>query len=88
MVVSPSIRKLIVDEWRSPSLSQVSRTTHRWPCRLAVLIKQSLSYPTSETYRSGVVVANVLPSVHDRAAPLFADVGELVHCDSLIHDPA
>jgi ATP-dependent helicase YprA (DUF1998 family) len=44
------------------------------PGRLIVINK--------ETYRSGGVVANVLPSVHDRAAPLFADVSELVHCDS------
>jgi ATP-dependent helicase YprA (DUF1998 family) len=35
-----------------------------------------------ETYRSGGVVANVLPSVHDRAAPLFADTQTLVHCDN------
>jgi ATP-dependent helicase YprA (DUF1998 family) len=44
------------------------------PGRLIVINKQ--------TYRSGGVVANVLPTVHDRAAPLFADVAELVHCDS------
>jgi hypothetical protein len=44
------------------------------PGRLIVINK--------ETYRSGGVVANVLPSVHDRAAPLFSNVNELVHCDS------
>jgi ATP-dependent helicase YprA (DUF1998 family) len=44
------------------------------PGRLIVVNKQ--------TYRSGGVVANVLPSVHDRAAPLFSDVMMLVHCDN------
>lgn len=42
-----------------------------------------------ETYRSGGVVANTLPTVHDRAGPLFADVQEIVHCDrcSFVRDP-
>lgn len=44
------------------------------PGRLIVINK--------ETYRSGGVVANALPTVHDRAAPLFADVQTLVHCDN------
>ena len=44
------------------------------PGRLIVINK--------ETYRSGGVVANVLPSTHDRAAPLFADTQTLVHCDN------
>ncbi len=44
------------------------------PGRLIVINK--------ETYRSGGVVANVLPTVHDRAAPLFADVSDLVHCSN------
>lgn len=44
------------------------------PGRLIVVNKQ--------TYRSGGVVANVLPSVHDRAVPLFSDVMTLVHCDN------
>ncbi len=44
------------------------------PGRLIVINK--------ETYRSGGVVANVLPTVHDRAAPLFADMSNLVHCDN------
>ncbi|MGM4902810.1 DEAD/DEAH box helicase [Tardiphaga sp. 866_E4_N2_1] len=44
------------------------------PGRLIVINK--------ETYRSAGVVANVLPNVHDRAAQLFAEVNELVHCDS------
>jgi ATP-dependent helicase YprA (DUF1998 family) len=44
------------------------------PGRLIVINK--------ETYRSGGVVANVLPTVHDRAAPLFADTTNLVHCDN------
>jgi hypothetical protein len=44
------------------------------PGRLIVINK--------ETYRSGGVVANVLPTEANRAAPLFADVQELVHCDS------
>ena len=44
------------------------------PGRLIVINK--------ETYRSGGVVANVLPTVHDRAAPLFAQVTNLVHCDN------
>jgi len=34
------------------------------------------------TYRSGGVVANVLPTAHDRAAPLFAETTSLVHCDN------
>jgi hypothetical protein len=34
------------------------------------------------TYRSGGVVANVLPTAHDRAAPLFAGTASLVHCDN------
>ena len=28
------------------------------------------------------MVANVLPTVHDRVAPLFAETTELVHCDN------
>lgn len=44
------------------------------PGRLIVINK--------ETYRSGGVVANVLPTVHDRAAPLFAGTTNLVHCDN------
>jgi hypothetical protein len=43
------------------------------PGRLIVINK--------ETYRSGGVVANVLPTVHDRAAPLFTDIASLVYCD-------
>ena len=43
------------------------------PGRLIVINK--------ETYRSGGVVANVLPATHDRAAPLFADTQTLIHCD-------
>lgn len=34
------------------------------------------------TYRSGGVVANVLPTVHDRAAPLFMGTASLIHCDN------
>jgi hypothetical protein len=51
------------------------------PGRLIVINK--------ETYRSGGVVANTLPTVHDRAAPLFAEVEEIVHCDtcSFVRDP-
>ncbi len=44
------------------------------PGRLIVINK--------ETYRSGGVVANVLPTVQDRATPLFADTTNLVHCDN------
>lgn len=44
------------------------------PGRLIVINK--------ETYRSGGVTANVLPTMHDRAAPLFAGVTTLVHCDN------
>ena len=44
------------------------------PGRLIVINK--------ETYRSGGVVANVLPTVHDRAARLFADTTNLIHCDN------
>lgn len=51
------------------------------PGRLIVINK--------ETYRSGGVVANTLPTVHDRAEPLFAEVREIVHCDtcSFVRDP-
>lgn len=51
------------------------------PGRLIVINK--------ETYRSGGVVANTLPTEHNRAAPLFADVQHLVHCDtcSFVRDP-
>lgn len=51
------------------------------PGRLIVINK--------ETYRSGGVVGNVLPTVHDRAAPLFDDVTDLVHCDncSFVREP-
>jgi hypothetical protein len=44
------------------------------PGRLIVINK--------DTYRSGGVVANVLPTVHDRAAPLFANPSMLIHCDN------
>jgi ATP-dependent helicase YprA (DUF1998 family) len=44
------------------------------PGRLIVINK--------ETYRSGGVVANTLPTEHDRAAPLFAEIQEVVHCDT------
>lgn len=44
------------------------------PGRLIVINK--------ETYRSGGVMANMFPTTHDRAAPLFADVQQLVHCDT------
>ena len=44
------------------------------PGRLIVINK--------ETYRSGGVVANVLPTTHDRAAPLFGDTQTLIHCDN------
>jgi hypothetical protein len=44
------------------------------PGRLIVINK--------ETYRPGGVVANVLPTTHDRAAPLFADTQTLIHCDN------
>lgn len=44
------------------------------PGRLVVINK--------ETYRSGGVVANVLPTVRDRAAPIFSNKIEIVHCDA------
>jgi DEAD/DEAH box helicase/Domain of unknown function (DUF1998)/Helicase conserved C-terminal domain len=44
------------------------------PGRLIVINK--------ETYRSGGVTANVLPTVRDRAAPLFAARATLIHCDN------
>jgi ATP-dependent helicase YprA (DUF1998 family) len=44
------------------------------PGRLIVINK--------ETYRSGGVVANVLPTMHDRAEPLFAETQTLIHCDN------
>jgi ATP-dependent helicase YprA (DUF1998 family) len=42
------------------------------PGRLIVINK--------ETYRSGGITANTMPSVHDRAASLFAAPVRLVHC--------
>jgi hypothetical protein len=44
------------------------------PGRLIVINK--------ETYRSGGVTANVLPTVADRATELFDEVSELVHCNT------
>ncbi len=44
------------------------------PGRLIVINK--------ETYRSGGVVANVLPTEHDRAASLFASPQTIIHCDN------
>ncbi len=44
------------------------------PGRLIVINK--------ETYRSGGVTANTLPTAHDRAAELFEEVSELVHCNT------
>lgn len=51
------------------------------PGRLIVINK--------ETYRSGGVTANVLPTEPNRAAPLFAAPTKLVHCDncSFVRDP-
>ena len=51
------------------------------PGRLIVINK--------ETYRSGGVTANVLPTEPDRAAPLFANPTTLIHCDncSFVRDP-
>ncbi|HMV59220.1 MAG TPA: DUF1998 domain-containing protein, partial [Nitrospira sp.] len=44
------------------------------PGRLIVINK--------ETYRSGGVTGNTLPTVHDRASELFDEVSELVHCNT------
>jgi ATP-dependent helicase YprA (DUF1998 family) len=51
------------------------------PGRLIVINK--------ETYRSGGVTANVLPTEPDRAAALFAAPTTLIHCDncSFVRDP-
>jgi ATP-dependent helicase YprA (DUF1998 family) len=51
------------------------------PGRLIVINK--------ETYRSGGVVANTLPTVHNRAEPLFLENQEIVHCGacSFVRDP-
>ena len=43
------------------------------PGRLVVIDK--------ETYRSGGVFADTFPTVHDRAAPLFEDPINIVHCE-------
>ncbi len=68
--------------------------SQQWKMRIVERPQQGINKALSEyapgrlivinkaTYRSGGVVANVLPTVHDRAAPLFAEVSDLVHCDS------
>jgi DEAD/DEAH box helicase/MrfA Zn-binding domain/Helicase conserved C-terminal domain len=68
--------------------------SRQWKMRIVERPQQGIDKALSEyapgrlivinkaTYRSGGVVANVLPTTHDRAAPLFAGVTDLVHCDS------
>jgi len=68
--------------------------SRQWKMRIVERPQQGISKALSEyapgrlivinkaTYRSGGVVANVLPTVHDRAAPLFADDANLIHCDN------
>ena len=68
--------------------------SRQWKMRIIERPQQGISKALSEyapgrlivinkaTYRSGGVVANVLPTVHDRAAPLFAQVADLIHCDT------
>lgn len=68
--------------------------SRQWKMRIVERPQQGIGKALSEyapgrlivinkaTYRSGGVVANVLPTVHDRAAPLFAEVEDLIHCDS------
>ena len=74
-------------------LTQV-QGSRQWKMRIVERPQQGIGKALSEyapgrlivinkaTYRSGGVVANVLPTVHDRAAPLFAEVADLIHCDS------
>jgi Domain of unknown function (DUF1998) len=68
--------------------------SQQWKMRIVERPQQGINKALSEyapgrlivinkaMYRSGGVVANVLPTVHDRAAPLFAEVANLVHCDN------
>jgi hypothetical protein len=74
-------------------LTQV-QGSRQWKMRIVERPQQGIGKALSEyapgrlivinkaTYRSGGVVANVLPTVHDRAVPLFAEVADLIHCDS------
>jgi len=71
---NPNNNRLEMEIVERPQQAVQKALSEYAPGRLIVVNKQ--------TYRSGGVVANVLPSVHDRAAPLFSDVMTLVHCDN------
>ncbi len=67
---------------RQPKMEIVERPQQGIDKALSEYAPGRLIVINKETYRSGGVVANVLPTVHDRAAPLFADVRNLIHCDT------
>lgn len=67
---------------RQPKIQIVQRPQQAIDKALSEYAPGRLIVINKETYRSGGVVANVLPSVHDRGAPLFAEVTHLVHCDT------
>ncbi|MGF1628541.1 MAG: DEAD/DEAH box helicase [Kiloniellaceae bacterium] len=72
--VAPGTQKRRMEIIERPQQGIQKALSEYAPGRLIVINK--------ETYRSGGVVANVLPTTHDRAAPLFADMQVLVHCDN------
>jgi hypothetical protein len=74
LVRPPNGRRMKMEIIERPQQGINKALSEYAPGRLVVINK--------ETYRSGGVVANVLPTTHDRAAPLFAEVQELVHCDT------
>lgn len=74
LVRTPGSQQMKMEIVERPQQAIAKALSEYAPGRLIVINK--------ETYRSGGVVANVLPTVHDRAAPLFADTANLVHCDN------
>jgi ATP-dependent helicase YprA (DUF1998 family) len=67
---------------RQPKIQIVERPQQALGKALSEYAPGRLIVINKETYRSGGVVANVLPTVHNRAAPLFSEVTNLVHCDT------
>jgi ATP-dependent helicase YprA (DUF1998 family) len=74
LVPTPGVNQWKMEIVQRPQQGIDKALSEYAPGRLIVINK--------ETYRSGGIVANVLPTVHDRAAPLFADIRNLVHCDA------
>jgi rubrerythrin len=70
----PGSARMQVEVVERPQQSIQKALSEYAPGRLVVINK--------ETYRSGGVVASVLPTEADRAAPLFENVEDLVHCDN------